>query len=454
LNLYNITDVSAPLPAPFATVSGDLDETAFDTLALGDRRRTGFDEFRFSTTYNDLIPENHPPAFTVDPINETDAAEDEVYSSTLADDATDPENNILTFSKVDGPAWMSVSTNGVLSGTPGAGDVGANVFTVKVEDAELASDTATLNITVHAAVEIPSNPEELHIYLLIGQSNMAGRAPYMAEESGIIQGCFLLNDLDSWEPAQLPLNKYSTIRKSLDLQKLNPGYTFSKTLIASNSAVSVGLVVNARGGSSITEWERSDTYYTEAIRRTQIARTNGTLKGVLWHQGESDYTDAQYIQKLTNLVANLRSDLGEPNLPFVAGEIKSDGTLINGQINQLPELVPFTGVASSAGLTLQDKWHFDAPSQKLLGQRYAEEMLKIHAAQSILPAFSGIQINGNSVTMGLTNLMPNVVINILESPSLTPPNWSTTATFTAGTVATNWAVSTTDSTMFYIMNRE
>jgi hypothetical protein len=90
---------------------------------------------------------NQPPTFTVDPINETDATEDAAYNSTLADDASDPESDPLTFSKVSGPAWLNVAANGNLSGTPANGDVGLNVFTVQV-DATGGSDTATLNITV------------------------------------------------------------------------------------------------------------------------------------------------------------------------------------------------------------------------------------------------------------------------------------------------------------------
>jgi hypothetical protein len=57
LNLYNITDVNAPLPAAFATLTGTLDESSFNTLALADKRATGFDEIRFGTEVGDVIPE-------------------------------------------------------------------------------------------------------------------------------------------------------------------------------------------------------------------------------------------------------------------------------------------------------------------------------------------------------------------------------------------------------------
>ena len=96
---------------------------------------------------------NDAPAFTADPVNKANANENVVYSDTIAGSATDVDSGeSLTYSKVSGPAWLTVADNGTLSGTPGVGDVGANVFTVKVEDAALASDTATLNITVIAEI--------------------------------------------------------------------------------------------------------------------------------------------------------------------------------------------------------------------------------------------------------------------------------------------------------------
>ena len=93
---------------------------------------------------------NLPPAvptFTVDPINEIDATEDAAYSSSIADDASDPESDPMTFSKVSGPAWLSVAADGTLSGTPDDSNVGSNVFIVQV-DATGGSDTATLTIQV------------------------------------------------------------------------------------------------------------------------------------------------------------------------------------------------------------------------------------------------------------------------------------------------------------------
>ncbi len=217
----------------------------------------------------------------------------------------------------------------------------------------------------------------LHIYLLIGQSNMAGRAPYSKQESEVIPRCYLLNNTNQWEPADNPLNRYSTIRKNLGMQKMNPGYYFAKTMLTNNINISIGLVVNAKGGTKIEQWEKGTHFYDEAVRRTKIAQKTGVLKGILWHQGESNQNDSDgYLIKLEKLVKDLRTDLDLPDLPFVAGQV-NNVTNINNQIADLPGKVQHTAYTSSEGLKTMDRWHFDSPSMKLLGERYAQQMIRL-----------------------------------------------------------------------------
>jgi hypothetical protein len=224
--------------------------------------------------------------------------------------------------------------------------------------------------------------EKPDIYLLIGQSNMAGRAPFTEKEAAPIKGCFLLNGEDKWEPAKNPLNAHSTIRKGLNMQKMNPGYGFSLRMLENQKGVTLGLVVNAKGGSKIEEWGKDTRFYKEAVRRTEAAlQEGGTLKGILWHQGESNEKNPdEYLDQLKELVGNLRKDLASPDLPFVAGQVNNLKP-INDQIAKLPETVPNTAFVSSEGLKAMDRWHFDAKSMKLLGERYADEMLKLQEAE-------------------------------------------------------------------------
>ena len=91
---------------------------------------------------------NNPPVFTSDPISKPNASQSTAYSSSIASDASDPDGDPLSYSKSAGPVWLNVATNGALIGTPGAGDVGINSFTVMVADGRGGSDSATLQISV------------------------------------------------------------------------------------------------------------------------------------------------------------------------------------------------------------------------------------------------------------------------------------------------------------------
>jgi len=93
-----------------------------------------------------------------------------------------------------------------------------------------------LLLVLFACVCLPAHadkaqPKDLQIYVLIGQSNMAGRAPVPEEIAGPIDRCYLLNTQNKWVPAKNPLNLYSTIRKGEGMQKLGPGYSFAHAMV-------------------------------------------------------------------------------------------------------------------------------------------------------------------------------------------------------------------------------
>ncbi len=92
--------------------------------------------------------QNAAPVFNSDPIIEAAANEDALYETSIADNASDADQDVLTFSKVSGPFWLTVSSDGILSGTPLNENVGLNTWTVQVSDGNGSSDQAELQITV------------------------------------------------------------------------------------------------------------------------------------------------------------------------------------------------------------------------------------------------------------------------------------------------------------------
>jgi hypothetical protein len=107
-------------------------------------------EARWKIILSDYTPPaNTPPVFTTDPIHKANAIIDQLYiGQTLAGSATDADGDPLTYSKVTGPAWLNIASDGALSGTPGSGDNGMNIWTVEVSDGRGGTDQATLMINV------------------------------------------------------------------------------------------------------------------------------------------------------------------------------------------------------------------------------------------------------------------------------------------------------------------
>ena len=228
-----------------------------------------------------------------------------------------------------------------------------------------------LNVTTEHAYQ--GKKKKLDFYLCIGQSNMAGRAPLLPKDQAVVDNAYLFDFKDQWTQVSNPMNRYSTIRKEMSFQKLSPSYAFAKKMAVSQKNA-VGFIVNAKGGTSVNLWQPDTHFYHEIIRRVKKAEETGTFKGVIWHQGEADYQDANYLEKLIHLITSLRKDVGNEKLPFVVGQINGID-LINKQLEMLPKKLPYTAIVSSAGLEAQDKWHFNNESVYKLGEGYAEKML-------------------------------------------------------------------------------
>ncbi|MGC4017359.1 MAG: M60 family metallopeptidase [Luteolibacter sp.] len=92
---------------------------------------------------------NEAPVFTANPIDKPNAVESQAYTSTLAGSATDANpGDTQTFTKTSGPTWLTVASNGSLSGTPANSDAGLNTFTIRVTDSGGLYSEATLRINV------------------------------------------------------------------------------------------------------------------------------------------------------------------------------------------------------------------------------------------------------------------------------------------------------------------
>jgi hypothetical protein len=86
-----------------------------------------------------------------------------------------------------------------------------------------------------------------------------------------------------------------------------------------------------------------------------------------------------YLGRLEILINALREEFDNPTLPFVAGQLYDNEKrhAFNQMLFQLPDFIENTGVVSSEGTNVFDSTHFDSESATILGNRYAQEMIKM-----------------------------------------------------------------------------
>ncbi|SMC95120.1 sialate O-acetylesterase [Pedobacter africanus] len=225
---------------------------------------------------------------------------------------------------------------------------------------------------------------DFHLYLLIGQSNMAGRGKIDSDGKQINPRILMLNKNGDWVMATDPLHFDRPA-----MVGVGPGLSFAQHMLGKNKKIRIGLIPCAVGGSSIEVWQAGKEYlkdhpYDDAIKRAKIAMQYGVLKGIVWHQGEADSNEekaGRYIANLKKLIADLRKDLLASDVPFVAGELgqyRENYKLINAVLKDLADEVPNSGLATSEGLVHKgDGTHLDTPSARELGKRFAVVMLRL-----------------------------------------------------------------------------
>jgi hypothetical protein len=234
-------------------------------------------------------------------------------------------------------------------------------------------------------------PQNLQIYALLGQSNMAGRGQLEKTREPLHPKILMLTREERWEPASEPLHFDKSIAGA------GLGASFALRMAAAEPQALIGLVPCAVGGTPLSRWQKGEDLYEQAMKRIRTAQKAGVVRGVLWHQGENDALDVQkaesYGRRLAKMVGDLRQDIGNSELPFVAGtlgDFLSDDAsgnpyhwrTVNAQLQLLPGLTAGTAIVDAGGLQPKsDGVHFDTPSLRTLGERYAAAMLKLQQAK-------------------------------------------------------------------------
>jgi len=253
-----------------------------------------------------------------------------------------------------------------------------------------AQEASVTNFPVRSAYpkKIPAK-KNVWVFIMAGQSNMAGRG--VVEPIDTISNPRILSINSNGELilAKEPLNLYEPTMKGLDC-----GVSFGNELLKHiPDSVSILIIPTAVGGSSIDQWIRDSLHRNVNLlsnfrQKVAIAKNFGEIKGLLWHQGESDAKEMlvdTYSKKLKGLFVSFRKIINDKKLPIFTGEIgtfASDDTFenaINKVIVKNAEKDKYTFLIQTRDFTDKgDKLHFDSRSQRIMGDRFAQKYLEIN----------------------------------------------------------------------------
>ncbi|UCD38720.1 MAG: sialate O-acetylesterase, partial [Fidelibacterota bacterium] len=224
------------------------------------------------------------------------------------------------------------------------------------------------------------------LYLLMGQSNMAGRGEVGAIDQQTHPRVFAMDAADEWISACEPVHFDKP-----HLCGTGPAMAFARIMADRHPAAKIGLIPCAMGGSTLQQWQRGSDLYQTAVDRARVAMRVGCICGMLWHQGESDAMQADTAQsyggRLSRLIEDLRRDLDCPDLAVVVGQIgdflseqmdRKWTQVVNDALANLPSDISRCACVSASGLGHNEHdLHFNAAGSRELGERFAHAMLSL-----------------------------------------------------------------------------
>ena len=149
------------------------------------------------------------------------------------------------------------------------------------------------------------NKQNVWVFILAGQSNMAGRGIVEPQDTVINKRILSINKNGQLIFAKEPLHFYEP-----NLTGLDCSYSFGKVMIKNiPDSISILLLPTAVGGSSISQWLGDSLFrdvklFSNFLAKVGIGKQYGTIKGILWHQGESDTNEKNiphYSERLSIL---------------------------------------------------------------------------------------------------------------------------------------------------------
>lgn len=228
----------------------------------------------------------------------------------------------------------------------------------------------------------------IHAFLLIGQSNAAGRGNMAnAPRLNTLHGRLKILRNGRWQVMFRPINP------DRGSSGISFAESFARCCAKADPELEVGIIPCADGGSALCQWMPGEPLYDYALACARLGMRSARLAGILWHQGESDCApedSATYCERLKAMMSQLRQDLGMPDLPILVGglgdylpgcerfpEVKNYRD-VNAQLMKFAAEDAFCEFVDAQGLGGEaDCLHFTAAAQEEFGKRYFASWQKL-----------------------------------------------------------------------------
>lgn len=261
--------------------------------------------------------------------------------------------------------------------------------------------------------EAVAQDNNLHIYLCFGQSNMEGQGKIEAQDLLAKKRFKVFQAMDCPNLNRVKGNWYPAVPPTCQCySQLSIADYFGRTMVDNlPDSISVGIINVAIGGCDIRLFDKDlytqhDSTYTDRwfsdkinyyqgnpyqylVNLAQKAQKDGTIKGILLHQGETNTDDRLWPTYVKKIYHDMLKDLSlkEKDVPLLAGEVVSQPgsccASMNTIIDNLPQTIPTAHVVSSKDCTAQDKAHFDSEGYRKLGRRYGAKMLSLQGYKAV-----------------------------------------------------------------------
>lgn len=266
-------------------------------------------------------------------------------------------------------------------------------------------------VSMYLALMVTSAPAATKVFVLAGQSNMAGvggydghlPAPYDKPQSNVKVWS---NSNKGWVDLQGGFGHRSDWfgpEVSFGYKLKHDIFPQDEIFLVKYALTSTNLAVDWKSDGTGPCYNTLKSCVAAAVKNLTEAGRTPTVSGMIWMQGEGDTGDAYasaYAANLTRFIGRAREDFAAPNMLFVVGRINahtwgtvSGRALVRAAQETVPRRVGNASWIDTDDLQCAYDGHYGTQGQIKLGNRFASQFAPIPKSSAMALPIIGRSAN-------------------------------------------------------------